>query len=82
MEKYKLIGIKKHKSKTGNEYNIAYVLFENDYTFDVLNVLINQKQVPALEQVINDDTFELERFLKISYNSYQKQYQLTINYGL
>lgn len=82
MEKYKLLGIKEHKSKNGNTYYIAYVLYENNYNFEVLNVLINANQVNALSDVVGDDTFELEKFLKLSYNSYQKKYQLTINYGL
>lgn len=82
IEKYKLVGIKEHTSKTGNKYHIAYILFENNYSFDILNVLINNKQVGALTQVVNDETFEIERFLKTTYNSYSKQYQLTINYGL
>lgn len=82
IENYKLVGIKKHTSKTGNEYYIAYILFENNYSFEILNVLINQKQVQPLSDVIGDDTFELDRFLKTTYNSYQKRYQLTINYGM
>lgn len=82
MEKYKIVGIKKHKSKQDKDYYIAYVLFENDYTFDILNVLIKEQQVQALQSVINDDTFELDRFLKTSYNAFNKRYQLTINYGL
>lgn len=82
IEKYKLVGIKKHKSKSGNEYYIAYILFENNYSFEILNVMINNRQVQPLTDVIGDDSFELERFLNLNYNSFQKQYQLTISYGL
>lgn len=82
MEKYKLVGIKKHKSKSGNEYFLAYLLLENETTFDIIRVIINNKQVEPLLQAMSDNSFDISQYLVTVYNSYQKQYQLTINYGL
>lgn len=82
-EKYKLLGIRKRKSKKNDsEYYIAYVLYEHEYGFDILNCMVKPQQVNALEGIINDDTFELKNFLTVQYNSYTKSYNMLINFGL
>lgn len=83
IEKYKLLGVRKrHSNKSDRDYHIAYVLFENNYGFEVLNVMIQEKQVNALNGVIDDDTFDLTRFMKLEYNSFNKRYEMKITFGL
>lgn len=82
MEKYKLIGIKKRQNKDKKDYYLAYVTLENDNSFDLLNILINEKQVQPLLDVINDNDFDISRYIILKYNSYQKVYNPVINYGL
>lgn len=83
IENYKILGIRKRKSKkSDNEYYLCYVLYENNYGFDILNVIVNEKQVGALESVINDDTFELKKFMNLQYNSFTKRYDMRITFGL
>lgn len=83
MENYKILGIRKRKSKKSDkEYYLCYILYENDYGYDIINAIVEEKQVGALQSVINDDTFELKRFMNVEYNSFNKRYDLKITYGL
>lgn len=80
MENYKLLGIRKrHSQKSDRDYYLAYVLFENDYGFDILPVMIQEMQVDTLTQVIGDN---INEYVKLEYNSYNKRYDLKINLGL
>lgn len=82
MEKYKIIGIKKRKNKENKDYYLAYITLETDNNFDLINVLIQEKQVQPLLDVINDDNFDISHYLTIKYNSFNKNYSPVINYGL
>ena len=82
MEKYKLIGCKQRKNKEGKPYYLAYVTVENDNSIDLLNVLIKEQQVQPLLDVIDDNTFDLSRFMSVKYNSFQRAYIPVINYGV
>lgn len=82
-ENYILLGIRKrHSSKSDRDYYVAYVLYENDYGFDVLIVMIKEEQVKPLEEAIQDDEFNLNEYIRLDYNSYNKRYDLKITYGL
>lgn len=83
MENYMLLGIKSRKSKkTDKNYNIAYLSLETDYDFQIIPVMIQEKQVDVLIDVIGDLDFDISEYLKLRYNAYNKKYELTITYGL
>lgn len=81
MEKYKLLGIKKRKSKQDKEYFVCFLSLETDYDFNVINVIINEKQVEPISKVLNDNNFDVSKFLSLKYNSFTKSYNLVLNYG-
>ncbi len=83
MENYKYLGFrKKHSSKSNKDYFLAYLLLENSNGYDVLNVIITEKQANALSNAVNDIKFDISKFLTIQYNSFNKSYDLKITYGL
>lgn len=82
MEKYKLLGLKKRKSKKGNDYYICFVVLETDFDYQVLNIMIEDKQIDSINTALKDINFDISKFLKLSYNSYLKQYQLKLTLGL
>ena len=83
MENYKLLGTRDRISKkTNKEYTIAYVLHENNYGYDILPVMLKEQQINAVKGVINDDSFDLNQFVGLEYNSFNKRYDLKINFGL
>ncbi len=88
MERYKYLGSRKrHSSKSDKDYYLAFILLENNNGFDILQVLINEKQVNAIDSAIdsaidNGTEFDISKYLSIEYNSYNKKYDLKITYGL
>ena len=83
MENYKLLGTRDRVSKqTNKQYTMAYVLHENNYGYDILPVMLKEQQVNAVKGVLNDDSFDLNKFIGIEFNSFQKRYNIVINFGL
>lgn len=83
MDLYKLVKIGKRKSnKTGKEYYIAFLnlIMENDV--QVVRIMVQEKQVEALNKVIKDINFDISKYVEVKYNSYQNCYQPTLTYGL
>lgn len=81
MEKYKILGIKKRTSKSGKDYFLCFVSLETDFDFNVINVMIEEKQIDTINQALKDNNFDVSKFLKMKYNTYQKQYQLELTLG-
>lgn len=82
METYKLFRIVKRKNKEGRVYFLAIVILSTDYDCDIVRVLINEKQADALMKAMSTNDFDLSKYFKIVYNTYNKQYQPSITYGL
>lgn len=82
MEKYKILGIKKRKSKKGTDYFLCYLSLETDNSFDLVNVMVQEKQVQPLLKTLNDSSFDISKFLTLKYDSYNKRYNLILTYGL
>lgn len=82
MGKYSLLRIKNRKSKEGKEYFIAYVLLDMDYDCQLLNILLQPKQVEPLMNCLKDNTFNLDKYVSVEYNSFLKAYKPVITYGL
>lgn len=81
MEKYKILGIKKRTSKAGKDYFVCFLSLETDLDFNVINVMIEEKQIDIINQSMKADNFDVSKFLKLKYNTYQKQYQLDLTLG-
>lgn len=88
MEIYKYLGSRKrHSSKSDKDYFLAFILLENNNGFDILQTMITEKQVEAIDSAIdkaidNDTDFDISKYLSIEYNSYNKRYDLKLTYGL
>ena len=82
MEKYRILGIKKRTSKKGSEYYLCYLVLETENNYDIINVMITDKQVQPLLKVVNDTSFDVSKFLTLKYDSYNKRYNLVLTYGL
>ena len=74
----KLINVEERISKTtGKPYNV--VVIEEPYTF---NMIIEDKQVEACKQVVGDDTFQPELFMKSEFNKYTRKFETKFIFGL
>lgn len=82
MEKYKILGIKKRTSKKGTEYFLCYLSLETDNSFDLINVMVEEKQVQPLLKTLGDSSFDVSKFLTLKYDTYNKRYNLVLTYGL
>ena len=82
MEKYKILGIKKRTSKKGTDYFLCYLSLETDNSFDLVNVMVLEKQVQPLLKVLSDTSFDVSKFLTLKYDTYDKRYNLVLTYGL
>lgn len=80
-EKFKILGVK-IKEYEGKKYPHCYILSDNQYGFDIIDIKILEKQIPYIEQVINDDTFEVSRYISVQYNTFKKAYEPKITLGL
>lgn len=81
MEKYRILGVRKRTSKAGKDYFVLFLCLETDYDFNVINVMIEEKQIDSINQAMKDNNFDISKFLKLKYNSYNKQYQLDCTLG-
>lgn len=79
---YKLIKVVSRKNKNDKIYYLAIcvLILENDC--EIVRILVNEKQAQELQKVIKDTSFDISRYIEVTYNNYQKQYQPTIKYGL
>lgn len=83
MENYKYLGWRKrHSAKSDKDYYLAYVLLENNNGYDILQTMITEKQVSAIDFATNEGDFDISKYLSIEFNSYTKRYDLKINFGL
>ena len=83
IEKYYLLGIRKRVSKkTEKEYYVAFIVYENNYGFNILNVMIKEEQVGPLLEAQNDDNFNINDYMKLEYNSFNNRYDMKLTYGL
>lgn len=82
MEKYKILGIKERTSKKGTDYFLCYLSLETENTFDLINVMIEKKQVQPLLKTLGDASFDVSKFLTLKYDTYNKRYNLVLTYGL
>lgn len=81
MQNYKLVRVLSRKSSkdSSKSYYLAYVVLNTDYDCSLINILINKDQFDKLVKLINDNSFDINKYIGIEYNSYQKQYQARIN---
>lgn len=82
MEKYRILGIKKRISKKGTDYYLCYLALETDASYDIINVLIEEKQIQPILKVVNDTSFDVSKYLTLKYDRYNKKYILFLTYGL
>ena len=80
-EKYEVLGIRV-KEFEGKKYPHCYILNENKYGFDIIDIKILEKQIEPLKTVIRDDTFDVRKFITVDYNRFKKSYEPKISFGL
>lgn len=80
MHNYKLVRILSRKNKQDKPYYLAYLILNTDNSCDLLQVLIKEEQAQKLNKLVNDNSFDISKFIDIKYNPYQKSYQPVINY--
>lgn len=62
----------KDKTKT---YNYALVLFNRENDSDLLRIYITDEQAFKLRDCLNNNKDDISGYVKVEYNSYQKEYQ-------
>lgn len=82
MEKYRILGIKERTSKKGSNYFLCYLSLETEKSFDLINVMISEKQVQPLIKTLSDSSFDVSKYLTLKYDTYDKRYNLVLTYGL
>lgn len=82
MEKYKILGIKERTSKKGSKYFLCYLSLETSNSFNLVNVMIEEKQVHPLLKAMSDTSFDVSKFLTLKYDTYNERFNLTLTYGL
>lgn len=82
MEKYKILGIKERQSKKGTNYFLCYLSLETENSFDLINVMVKEKQVQPLLKTLGDSSFDVSKYLTVKYDTYNKRYNLVLSYGL
>lgn len=83
MENYKLIRVVGRKNKEGKDYFLGLVLLNTDSDSEVIRILLkNQEQANKLNEALKDNNFNIEKYMKVTYNTFQKTYQPSITYGL
>lgn len=82
MEKYRILGIKERKSKKGTNYFLCYLSLETENSFDLINVMVTEKQVQPLLKTLGDSSFDVSKYLTVKYDIYNKRYNLVLSYGL
>lgn len=83
MEKYDLYRVLSRKSKEGKEYFLAIVILSNDNDCDIIRILLkNHQQAEKLQQAMKTPNFDISKYIEIKFNSYDKTYRPSINFGL
>lgn len=82
MEKYRILGIKERTSKKGTHYFLCYLSLETNDSFDLINVMVTEKQVQPLLKTLGDSSFDVSKYLTVKYDTYNKRYNLVLTYGL
>lgn len=81
MQQYKLVRVLSRKKKDSDKcYYLAYVILNTDNGCDLINILITKEQADKLIKLVNDNSFDIGKYIEIKYNNYQKTYQPVINY--
>lgn len=82
MERYKLKKIVRQKSKkTGNDYYIAFVIFESETNCDIIQVIITKEVAEILsDSLVDDNTLvDITSNFGFKYNTYQRRSEPYIN---
>ncbi len=79
MNSYRLVRILERKNKEGKPYHLAVVLFNYANDCDLLRILITDEQLDKLNDLLKQNKVDINQYVSIEYNSYQKAYQPKIN---
>lgn len=78
---YKLVRVLSRKNKAGDKtYYLAYLLYNTDKSCDLLNVIITKEQADKLIKLVDDKNFNINDYVKIEFNIYDKSYHPVITY--
>lgn len=72
----------KESKEKNSKYGLAYILIFNDTSCDLTTAVVQDSQVDILNKNALISNFKIEDYMTLTYNSYQKKFELKIKYGL